>query len=189
MGPQTAHWSKKGSFRPPKNGEKLAYRTDSTTYSFSYTCPKTWKIKHRGMLGRRTLQSSWLVARNRHTKFTRHVRYSAQRGIVVRGKRSTWAERTFRFGSGLNNSQAILSYEVVRHSHANQYIIGCAATGEACMIGAEDPSESFATAATFGFDIRHVVLMHGRRYENRDHVGGNLLSTFPHVERRDARDY
>jgi len=56
--------------------------------------------------------------------------------------RFSLSERTFRFGSGLDMSQALVTHEIVGAFQMNQYLIGCTRTGKAAMI---DPGDARAS--------------------------------------------
>ncbi|EKX39178.1 hypothetical protein GUITHDRAFT_154527 [Guillardia theta CCMP2712] len=76
------------------------------------------------------------------------------------GKAEWWAERTFCFGRGFGEGQAILSYEIVTPFQMNQYLLGCTKTGRACLIDTGDANASLETAKRFGFSIKFLLQTH-----------------------------
>jgi len=78
--------------------------------------------------------------------------------------RFSLSERTFRFGSGLDMSQALVTHEIVGAFQMNQYLIGCTSTGKAAMIDPGDATASHGSEQIFDFDVQHILLTHGHRY-------------------------
>eukprot|EP00960_Hanusia_phi_P049472 759571-Hanusia_phi.AAC.3 len=79
------------------------------------------------------------------------------------GKAEWWAERTFCFGRGFGEGQAILSYEI---------------TGRAGLIDTGDAKASLETAKRFGFSIKHLLQTHA----HMENIAGllDLRQSFPH---------
>ena len=51
-------------------------------------------------------------------------------------------------------------FDIVGPLMMNQYLIGCARTGQAVLIDAGDAKAASGAAKSFGFDIQHILLTH-----------------------------
>jgi glyoxylase-like metal-dependent hydrolase (beta-lactamase superfamily II) len=99
----------------------------------------------------------------------RSVRYIArEHRRWNQGQAEWWAERTFRFGRGGSEPQALLSYEIVTPFQMNQYLLGCARTGKAAIIDTGCATASLATAKAHGLTIEYLLQTHA----HIDHIAG-----------------